>query len=206
MNASCGMDFCLSEGLANNDHTNEVLFCENFNHGTLPAPSAIDFVILQQAVLFTAMMTGWYHLRVPGMRPRLCSGGDAVPQTQPSWTLNRTLDAPKAWFRSPKFNLDSLFQPTLQSPFCLYHLNVRDGYKSFKYISQASSYCTTSAAEWDDFVIHNICLNKQTCFSMWVERFLVCVTAAVIHLRLSLSLPLSKMLRHVVWTSHLAIF
>lgn len=50
MNASCGMDFCLSEGLANNDHTNEVLFCENFNHGTLPAPSAVDFVILRWAL------------------------------------------------------------------------------------------------------------------------------------------------------------
>lgn len=50
-------------------------------------------------------------LRVAGMRPRLCSGGDAVPQTQPSWTLKRTLDAPKAWFQSRKFNLDSLFHP-----------------------------------------------------------------------------------------------
>lgn len=98
MNASCGMDFCLSEGLANNDHTNEVLFCENFNHGTLPAPSAVDFVILRWAVLFTAMMTGL--IPAAGLRPQLCSRGDAVPQTQSSLTLNRTLDALITWFWS----------------------------------------------------------------------------------------------------------
>lgn len=38
MNASCGMDFCLIGSLANNNHTNKVLFWENFNHDTRLPP------------------------------------------------------------------------------------------------------------------------------------------------------------------------
>lgn len=38
MNASCGMDFCLIASPVNNNHTNEVLFWENFNHDTCLPP------------------------------------------------------------------------------------------------------------------------------------------------------------------------
>lgn len=67
MNTSCGMDCCLTGSLVNNNHTNKVLFWENFNHDTSPAPLpsspvAFDFVILQWAVLFSAfkvLMSSW---------------------------------------------------------------------------------------------------------------------------------------------------
>lgn len=101
MNASCGMDFCLSEGLPNNDHTNEVLSRENFNRGALPAPGAIDNVILGWAVLVTAMMTGL----IPRCVWLDCGLGFAAevmssPQTQSSLTSNRIINALNARFRS----------------------------------------------------------------------------------------------------------
>lgn len=59
MNASCGMDPppCLIARLANNNHTNKVLFWGNFNHDTRLPPLHFDFVILQWAGLLSSLQS-----------------------------------------------------------------------------------------------------------------------------------------------------
>lgn len=63
------MDFCLIASLANNNHTNKVLFWENFNHDARlpPPPVAFDFVFLQRA----AACQPSKHLPVDGMHSAL---------------------------------------------------------------------------------------------------------------------------------------
>lgn len=54
------MDFCLIASLANNNYTNEVLFWENFNHGTCQSPpplTAFELVILDWSVLMLGFKT-----------------------------------------------------------------------------------------------------------------------------------------------------
>lgn len=54
--------FCLIASLVNNNHTNKVLFWENFNHDTCLPLLHFDFVILQWAVLlsaFTTLIADW---------------------------------------------------------------------------------------------------------------------------------------------------
>lgn len=48
---------CLIASLANNNHTNKVLFGGNFNHDTRLPPLHFDFVILQWAGLLSSLQS-----------------------------------------------------------------------------------------------------------------------------------------------------